>query len=658
MGFPETADVARNFAVMVRVQGPDPKSLKMKNHAFHLYNSGKTMLSASGMMFPTSILSAAMGDDTEPISSDKAFVLTAASVIEPFLSQKYRENPMIGKPQLIPGALIDVLLEENCRADGNIGSTKWTPAELLMLVSIPESSAAVESIILASFGSSNHNWEVGWSLASAGRTSQQILENIGRKVENSPYQSVATKKEELQDANLMGQLTTRIAVLEIQPKFSVFLPKLQLSIPQRGSTLLAMGSPFGILSPLHFFNNISVGSIGNTYPPNSFKRCLLMVDIRCLPGMEGGPVFCENGQFIGILTRPLRQKISGAEIQIVIPWEAIVLAWGGLMKEEPHIKSVEARNLNAIERCLSFCYSDEPLNRRLHDHVSSSGTQTPSLVEKAMNSICLITTGNGSWASGVLLNKEGLVLTNAHLLEPWRFGKSTTVSGDSADLSSSLEAAGSTSRSLQNICIRYENDAPPFGSSNSTSRSLQNICVRLDFTDPWMWTDAKVVYISKGPLDVALLQLLQVFPDQLCPITMDVDFPTAGSKAFIIGHGLFGPRCDLLPSASLGVISKVIAATKSPGEDCFAAMLQTTAAVHPGSSGGAVVRSDGKMMGLVTSNAKHGGGTVIPHLNFSIPCGALEAVLNFSADMKDYGILEQLDRPDEQLSSVWSLMPP
>lgn len=30
------------------------------------------------------------------------------------------------------------------------------------------------------------------------------------------------------------------------------------------------------------------------------------------------------------------------------------------------------------------------------------------------------------------------------------------------------------------------------------------------------------------------------------------------------------------------------------------------------------------------SNAKHGGGTVIPHLNFSIPCAALEPIFKFS----------------------------
>lgn len=36
-----------------------------------------------------------------------------------------------------------------------------------------------------------------------------------------------------------------------------------------------------------------------------------------LSGMEGGPLFGEHAHFIGILIRPLRQKNSGAEIQVI-----------------------------------------------------------------------------------------------------------------------------------------------------------------------------------------------------------------------------------------------------------------------------------------------------------------------------------------------------
>ncbi|WJX61766.1 hypothetical protein P8452_46825 [Trifolium repens] len=70
-------------------------------------------------------------------------------------------------------------------------------------------------------------------------------------------------------------------------------------------------------------------------PPNSSDGSLLMADIRSLPGMEGSPVFNEHACLTGVLIRPLRQKTSGAEIQLVIPWEAIVNAASGLLRMWP-----------------------------------------------------------------------------------------------------------------------------------------------------------------------------------------------------------------------------------------------------------------------------------------------------------------------------------
>lgn len=44
------------------------------------------------------------------------------------------------------------------------------------------------------------------------------------------------------------------------------------------------------------------------------KSCSILVQF--LSGMEGAPVFDKNGQLIGILIRPLRQKNTGVEIQV------------------------------------------------------------------------------------------------------------------------------------------------------------------------------------------------------------------------------------------------------------------------------------------------------------------------------------------------------
>lgn len=67
---------------------------------------------------------------------------------------------------------------------------------------------------------------------------------------------------------------------------------------------------------------------------------------------------------------------------------------------------------------------------------------------------------------------------------------------------------------------------------------------------------------------------------------------------------------DLSPSVSSGVLANIVRMPESSSvhESSIVStdrrntpvMLQTTAAVHPGASGGAVVNSDGRLIGLVT----------------------------------------------------------
>ncbi|KAA8515230.1 hypothetical protein F0562_018540 [Nyssa sinensis] len=734
MGLPEIVDVARNFAVMVRALGPvslyplppslpllhryihvcaisclillrlvvtglqishlfqDPKGLKMRKHAFHQYNSGETTLSASGMLLPGSFSVAPIAkqfrseNETQSLLSC-ALVVTVASIVEPFLLQQHRGNVSQAKPVLIPGVQIDIMVEgkTGMEDDAKVSDKQascWLPAQLVALVDIPVSAIALQSLIECSSHSSEHGWEAGWSLASHDTGPQSFMDAIRSQNHRQ------TLGGESSSPSLMGKSTTRIALLRVASVIVKDLPNLNVSpSKKRGDLLLAMGSPFGVLSPLHFFNSISVGSIANIYPCSSSNMSLLMADVRCLPGMEGGPVFGDHAQLIGILTKPLRQKTSGAEIQLVIPWEAIATACSDLLQEDPQNawKGIRCNNgnLNSVGKtCLSNSLDLDGSTSHIHEH-HDSGLPPPSPVEKAMASICLVTIDDGAWASGVLLNNQGLILTNAHLLEPWRFGKATP-NGERNETKSKVlstpsnesvppwhEGVGGRQRSNHFLSTRLKTTdssvvdqvtyKPSF--TNISNRSIR---VRLDHTDPWIWCDARVVYVSKGPLDVALLQL-EFVPDQLCPIAMDFTCPSPGSKAYVIGHGLFGPQCGFSPSACLGVVAKVVEAKRplpyqsrlqEEALGYFPVMLETTAAVHPGGSGGAVVSSDGHMIGLVTSNARHGGGTVIPHLNFSISCAALEPIFKFSKDMQDLSLLEDLDRPNEHLSLAWALMPP
>lgn len=246
----------------------------------------------------------------------------------------------------------------------------------------------------------------------------------------------------------------------------------------------------------------------------------------------------------------------------MIPWEAIASACSDLLQKEPHnaekgIYNDKGKFTAVGKAILAKNIGPDGPNTSIHQHLSSC---CPSLlpVEKAVTSICLITIDDGVWASGVLLNKQGLILTNAHLLEPWRFGKKT-IDGRHGTNSeaSSLLFAESTSHEEKRVDGEKKNEALPktlqtagssVGDRNVGSklslfyRGQRNIRVRLDHIDPWIWCDAKVVYICKGPLDVALLQLENV-PDRLSPIIVEFASPSLGSKVHVIGHGLFGPRC-------------------------------------------------------------------------------------------------------------------
>uniref|UniRef100_A0A803LQ16 Glyoxysomal processing protease, glyoxysomal n=1 Tax=Chenopodium quinoa TaxID=63459 RepID=A0A803LQ16_CHEQI len=613
MELPDIVEFARKFSVMVRINGPDPKGLKMRNHAFHQYHSGKTTLSASGLLLPHSLVGSEIHDKG-------AVIVTVASIVEPFLSQKSKLINAQGTPELIPGAQIDVMVEVNVGVENKDENPKWFGAKVLKLVDVPAASSAIKSLIEASSGSLEHGWEIGWSLAAHKDSSQKFKGSM-------QTQEITSSTERPRDVNMMAQFASRIAFLQVPS----LLHKVKSQSPTIPSVLLCM---------------------------------------------EGGPVFGQNGCLVGILNRPLRQA-GGAEIQVVVPWKAIESACNGQFQLVPE-KSERIQFVGdfcgvrtATMNCLNCRASPNVIEKQPVGYCS-----VPLTVEHAMSSVCLITLNNGVWASGILLNEQGLILTNAHLLEPWRFGRTPIQSGlgdtriknnfymldDSMPLRQAVEQ---TSAVVQSSSVQSLNYLRNSHGINPNHQVHSEISVRVDLMESWLWCKAKVVYISKGPLDISLLQLESV-PKQLSPIRADLTFPSPGSKAFVIGHGLLGPRCDLLPTISSGVVAKVVKAKKhvpdqstllkSPAGE-IPVMLETTAAVHPGGSGGAVINSSGHLIALVTSNAKHGGGTVIPHMNFSIPSAALEPVFKIAKDMQNLSVLQQLDRPNKDLTSVWAMMP-
>lgn len=145
---------------------------------------------------------------------------------------------------------------------------------------------------------------------------------------------------------------------------------------------------------------------------------------------------------------------------------------------------------------------------------------------------------------------------------------------------------------------------------------------------------------------------------QLQPVTMaDNSSQVAGRPCWVVGHGLFGPGLGLLPSVTAGTIAKVVGVPGQP-----ATLMLTTATVHSGASGGAVLDAQGHLVGLVTSNARHASGTTLPNLNFCIALDELRPVIDVIGRVREQhgdlrSALSKLDVADVVLQRVWALQP-
>ena len=69
------------------------------------------------------------------------------------------------------------------------------------------------------------------------------------------------------------------------------------------------------MSPEHFSNTCVHGVISNHWPAEGHAgSALLMADMRCLPGMEGGPVYNQRGELIAVTMLPLHSRTFRAEV--------------------------------------------------------------------------------------------------------------------------------------------------------------------------------------------------------------------------------------------------------------------------------------------------------------------------------------------------------
>ncbi|KAF9363424.1 hypothetical protein BGX34_004173 [Mortierella sp. NVP85] len=373
-----------------------------------------------------------------------------------------------------------------------------------------------------------------------------------------------------------------------------------LSVPTIGKKLTLHGSGFGLIAPSVLINNISQGIVANIVHPHRAARradeqasSLILTDAKFLPGMEGGAVsWGESGELAGISMLPIRRTDGEpVDISLVIPASCIV---------------------SAISPYMAI-----PKQSLLPHHVAA--LNSGSLLN-SRQAVVMVQVGQ-TWASGVVISKQGHILTNAHVFTSF----------------------------LDNISNR----------TWPNLRSGVSLRVRIDSPQQQQWVDdCDLIFVSESCWDVALIKI-----PETCVLNGFLPFLplrnrdeilksrpiTKGSPLFAIGHGIFGPSSGVLPLITSGICSKVVVYNNQP------VMLLSSAPVHRGNSGGVLVNTDGHFVGLVTGNGKTSTGRTITHLNFAIPIEAITAAVNSYLMDGDRKWLDRLNSPSSRIDDIWSL---
>ncbi|XP_069096481.1 peroxisomal leader peptide-processing protease isoform X2 [Pleurodeles waltl] len=159
----------------------------------------------------------------------------------------------------------------------------------------------------------------------------------------------------------------------------------------------------------------------------------------------------------------------------------------------------------------------------------------------------------------------------------------------------------------------------------------------------------KVVFATKeySPFDIAVVELEKSFPGFIEPALGSAY--TTGDDVGIIAFGAFGTQCG--PSVTSGILSAVIEVNNVP------VMLQSTCAVHSGSSGGPLFNTRTReLLGIVASNTRDNSvGATYPHLNFSVPITLMQPGLSQYYKSKDLRGFEELDWTSDSVRAAWRL---
>lgn len=181
------------------------------------------------------------------------------------------------------------------------------------------------------------------------------------------------------------------------------------------------------------------------------------------------------------------------------------------------------------------------------------------------------------------------------------------------------------------------------------------LSVRLDHPKQ-QWYKADIIYNTPDGkvFDIALLKLPKIARSDQNQVLDSLDDQAMaaqqGSPAYVIGHGLLGEPASMPPYITAGVISKVVNYREQQ------VMVQSSCAVHGGASGGPLVSESGKLLGIVTCNARDTqSGASYPHINMSVPIVTILPIIKEYLETKDELVLQKIDLQNSTVQKLWTL---
>lgn len=561
---------------LVRVSGHDPTNTATNDRAFFTQQEPyTTSVSGSGIHF-----------------FQQGIVVTVASVLAPFLTPSTRQT--IRSCNRMHSTWSSPLLEPDTHVlistEGQGQGPQWKKARLSHLINVAPSEK--HSHKLTGHNNHQHRSNNGVPFSTLAVLHLTEADQDDRREERSGSQHIARPT---------GTTT-------VSPSSSSSSSASSLGVSEKGDFVDIVSSPFGLVSPAVFRNTLSTGVISNiiyatstasfSRPSSSIrnvttkKPVLLLTDTQIFPGSEGGAVVLHdrsNPILVGIVASPLtRADGSVVELAAIIPTHLFLqrLGFGGILPLAPSPSSSTS----------STARPPPPPPLSPPPHPVSPRVLKRSIARGNRSLVCV--RAGAAWGSGILMSRQGHIITCAHLIKPVL-----------------------ATNNVSNTTTTHNN--PPL-------RTRQRVLVRIDaeinHARPQAtpkWHQATVLFCSTGTLDMACIQLdTRTIPTEALPMEIESSCPNQGSSAVAIGHALFDPQSNLSATVSVGSVAKVTPFRAQP------MIVQTSASVYRGDSGGMIVSgTSGKLLGMITSNARQAESGIIPKLNFSISSSLLHPVV-------------------------------